>query len=99
MSTEVTFTQRIESIKDCVLSRFHLHEGYLQNALEFETRAELDSFILRVEKGGSGSKIDNTWVDNPDPYNVGIDLRTLSTDNAISLHYLLWGNKAIPANF
>ena len=98
MSTEVTFTQRVESIKDCVPSRFHLHEGYLQNALEFETRAELDSFILRVEKGGSGSKIDNTWVDNPDPYNVGIDLRTLSTDNTISLHYFLWGRKAIPAN-
>ena len=97
MSTTVTFTDRLDSLKDCNPLKWYLHEGYLANALKFGSRINFDSFILRVENGGSGSKRDGTWLANSAPYNAPIDL-TLSVDNDIHLHYILYGNKAVPAS-
>ena len=47
-----TFLQQAESAAEANASRYHLHEGYFANILEFEQRHELGYFILRLQKGG-----------------------------------------------
>ena len=83
-----TFAQRVGSIAECASSpsQWHLHEGYVQEILEFDSRSSLDNFLHCLERGGSGSKSEGTWVANPQPYNVGIDLRDKTVDNKLGLH-------------
>ena len=91
-----TFIQCAESIIEACPTRFHLHEGYFSQILEFEEQKHLNNFILRIENGGSGSKQDGTWKSNPSPLNVAINLKDNSTDNVFGLHYDVRGKKSKP---
>ena len=73
-------------------SRFYLHEGYFSNILELE-RDELDCFIDRMEKGGTGAKSKGTWVPNPSPYNREYELRDTSVVNSVGFYYAFSGAK------
>ena len=74
-------------------SRYHLHEGYFAHILELEHRKDLDSFLLRLENGGHGSKSDITWQANPAPYDIPIRLQDKSTVNKVNFYYEFKGNR------
>ena len=55
--------------------------------LEFDKGDELDVFLGRLRKGGTGgNKQSKDWTNNPEPYNLIIDDRVIFQDNPIRLH-------------
>ena len=92
------FLQRADSLVEAQSARYHLHEGYFAHILELKERKDLDSFLLRLEKGGHGSKSDDTWEANPAPYNEPLKLRVKSSDNKVNFYYELKGNVSKPTS-
>ena len=86
-----------ESLQKLPPSKWHWDIRHLAETLKV-TVEELQSFIKRIESGGSGKKSDDSWEPNPAPYQTPIKLTENQNDNILNLHYIASGNKVSLAN-
>ena len=94
MSSETSFQQRMLSIAHHEPSPYYIHESALFRMLELNNGEDFATFLDRVAKGGTGgNRREDGWVDNPEPYNIAIDVQDLSNDNLIHLHSKKYGAK------
>ena len=80
-----------ESIQRQAASKWLWDSHHLAARLRISTE-ELNEFIARIQSGGSGVKKDGTWLANPAPYDLKIDL-TKHEDNSLNLHLVDLGKK------
>jgi len=83
---DVSFLQVANAVTNLEPSNHWIHESTLAKRLEISID-DLEGWVKSVREGGSGAVSDNTFVANPAPYNVKIDLSDLSADNSLNLHY------------
>jgi len=83
---DVSFLQVANAVTNLEPSNHWIHESTLTKRLEISID-DLEGWVKSVREGGSGAVSDNTFVANPAPYNVKIDLSDLSADNSLNLHY------------
>ena len=62
----VTVSQIVKSIQRLRPFKWLLHINKMSDGLEFTTKA--NGFIRYTELGGVGSKIDDYWMSNPEPF-------------------------------
>jgi hypothetical protein len=86
-----TFLELVAAVQLLDQSKWFWDIHHLAECLEI-TVEEAYGFFKAIEKGGTGIKSDDTWVPNPAPYNVKINLAK-PEDNALNLYCVDNGDK------
>jgi len=82
----VSFLQVAKAVTNLEPSTHWIHESTLAKRLGIRIE-ELQGWVKCVREGGSGAVSNNTFVANPAPYNIKIDLSDLSANNTLNPHY------------
>ena len=82
----VSFLQVAKAVTNLEPSTHWIHESTLAKQLGIRIE-ELQGWVKCVREGGSGAVSNNTFLANPAPHNVKIDLSDLLADNTLNLHY------------
>ena len=92
MPTLIELAERTQAL---VPSKWRCDVHHFAESLDISVE-EANGFFKSIEEGGTGSKSDGSWQDNPAPLNVKVNLRKQYEDNVFNLHCADMGSKSAP---